>query len=282
MVSTHDLGVAPLSAITASPDRFIRAAHAAGFSSVGLRLMPVSATDAPFSLDLASDDFTRVQDALADTGVDVVDFEVLSVTPQRTRDDWLPMFEAGAALGASFVNVVCDNPSLDDFTETLAVLTADAAAHNIMPVLEPVAFRPLNSFVKAIEIARSVGCAVELDALHYLRTGADLATIRDNADIIPIFQLCDAPAVITEHADILRTFATDDSDTALAIAEARAYRLLPGEGAAPIHELLAVLADTVRVSVEIPNTPLRGDSSTEEYLALLHDASARYLTAATR
>lgn len=281
MTRQVELGVAPLSAMTTPPHEFIRAAHAAGFTSVGLRPMTISPTDAPFPLDLRSADFAAVTDALAETGLEVVDIEVLSVTPQRHRDDWLPMLDVGAALGASFVNIVCDDPSLEHFAETLALITADAHERGIEPVLEPVAFRPLNSFPRAIEIARAVGCSVELDALHFQRTGAELATIAENADIIPIFQLCDAPATITEIVDTLRPLASDDSDTALAIAEARAHRLLPGEGAVPIRQLLEVLPENVRISVEIPNTALRADRNASDYLALLFDASERFLTATT-
>lgn len=279
MVRTAELGVAPLSAITTPPDEFIRAAHAAGFGSVGLRPMTVSDTDAPFPLDLRSPGFKRVQDALAETGLEVVDIEVLSVTPERRREEWLPMLEVGAALGASFVNIVCDDPSLERFAETLALVTADAHERGIEPVLEPVAYRPLNSFARAVEIARAVGCAVELDALHFLRTGAELSTIGDNADIIPIFQLCDAPNDLGEHAETLRGLASDDSDTALAIAESRSHRLLPGQGAVPIRQLLELLPATVRVSVEIPNTELREQRTAADYLTLLHRAAREYLLA---
>ncbi|MCW4385486.1 sugar phosphate isomerase/epimerase [Salinibacterium sp. SYSU T00001] len=276
------LGVAPLSAITTPPAEFIRAAHAAGFSSVGLRPMQVSETDAPFPLDLSSADFAGIKRALDETGLTVVDIEVLSVTPERTREEWLPMLDAGAALGARLVNIVCDDPSLSRFVETLSAITVDAHERGLEPVLEPVAYRPLNSFPRAVEIAREVGCAVELDALHYLRTGAELSTIADNADIIPILQLCDAPASIAEQADALRPLASDGSDTALAIAESRARRLLPGEGVVPLTALLDALSPEVAVSVEIPNVPLRGDSSASDYLAVLHRAAMEYLATHTR
>lgn len=280
MASAVQLGVAPLSAITTPPDEFIRAAHAAGFGWVGLRLMAVTDTDVPVPTDIRSAGFARVQEALNDTGVGVLDIEVLSVTPERRREEWLPVMEAGAALGASLLNIVCDDPALDRFTETLAVITADAQSLGMQPVLEPVAYRPLNSFPRAFEIARQVGCAVELDALHFLRTGGELSTIADNADIIPVFQLCDAPATIAENADVLRGLAVDDTDTALAIAESRAHRLLPGDGAVPIQQLLDLLPTTVRISVEIPNTELRGQRSAGEYLASLYSAARTYLASA--
>lgn len=272
------LGVAPLSAIEMPPHEFIRAAHAAGFAAVGLRAMSVSPTDAAFPLDLTSSDFAQIRSALADTGTEVLDIEVLSVTPERRRDEWLPVLDAGRALGASYVNIVCDDPVLARFTATTAAITADAHERGIEPVLEPVAFRPLNSFDRAFAIAREIGCRVELDVLHYLRTGADLDLIEANADLLPILQLCDAPATRAEHESALRALAADDSDQALDIAEARALRLLPGAGGAPIRELLTRLGADVRISVEIPNTPLRAGRDGAAYLALLHEASAEYLS----
>lgn len=270
------LGVAPLSAITSPPVEFIRAAHHAGFASVGLRVAPITPADLPFPMDTSSTAFADIVAALDDTGLTVADIEVFSVTLETTRDQWMPVLEVGRALGARYLNVVCDDPSPERFAQTMAALTADAHEHDLQPVLEPVAYRPLNSFPRAIEIAREVGCAVELDALHFLRTGAAMSDIRDNADIFPILQICDAPANLASVAAELEPRTVGDSLHGVAIAESRARRLLPGQGAVPIRELRRVLSPDVVLSVEIPNVALRGDLPAADYLSLLHRATIDY------
>lgn len=271
------LGVAPLSAISTPAVEFVHAAHQAGFASVGLRPFRVSDTDPAFPLDLTSAEFRALKGALDETGVTVLDIEVLSVTPELTIDDWLPGIAAGAELGASFLNIVGDDDSLTRFADTVGRITEDARDHGILPVLEPVAYRPFRSFDRAFDIAKDVGCAVELDMLHFLRTGADIGTIRRNAALIPVVQICDAPATIMERADELRAFAADDTPAALEVAESRSSRLLPGDGVVPIRELLAAIAPSTPISVEIPNAALRADRDAAAFLGLLRSRTADFL-----
>jgi sugar phosphate isomerase/epimerase len=275
------LGVAPLSAIDLPHAEYVRAAHAAGFGAIGLRLEAVSATDVPFPRDKGSKDFRGVVSALADTGLEVLDVEVLSIRPETTREEWLPLLELGAELGASYLNVVGDHPDLTSFADIVAALTSDAQVFHIQPVLEPVGFRPLNSFDTAVQIAQAAGCGVELDVLHYVRTEADLSTIADNPDLFPILQLCDAPKELSGHGERLTPSAQSPTPVELMIAEARGLRLLPGHGSAPIGELLTVLNGTARISVEIPNTELRAGRPAPEYLKMLASEATAYLESVT-
>ena len=276
-VRGRDLGVAPLSAVATPAIEFIRAAHGAGFTSVGLRPYAVTDTDPPFPTEVSSKDFKEIRSALEETGLQVLDIEVLSVTPTLRREDWLPGMEAGAELGASLLNVVGDDTSLTRFTDTVSRITDDARAYNLLPVLEPVAYRPFNSYPLAFDIAADTGCAVELDMLHFLRTGADIQTMASHAELIKIVQLCDAPRRTSDHGHALRRLSTDDSATALAIAESRALRLLPGDGVAPIADLLKVLDPDVPLSVEVPGETVRSDRTVKENLTELHARTTNYL-----
>lgn len=271
------LSVAPLSALDVPVVEYIQAAAQAGFSAVGLRANRVSQSDPAFPLDVSSTHFSDVTAALNDTGLEVLDLEVFTVTPQVERRDWMPLMEVGAELGAQYLNVVGAHPSFGPFEEVVAELTVDAREHGLKPVLEPVAYRDLNNFNRAIDIARNAGCAVEMDILHFLRTGADLDTVRANRDVFPILQLCDAPRSLADHGDLLRDVAVKTGEGDLAVAESRGLRLLPGDGAGPIREIISVLGPSTRVSVEIPNVAVRGDRSAGQYLALLHKAAQNYL-----
>jgi sugar phosphate isomerase/epimerase len=268
------LAIAPLSSLDTPPAAFIRAASAAGFAQVGLRLKPVTASEVPFPLSPKSREFREVQKALADSGLELLDIEVLSLDSESARHDWLPMLEAGAILGASILNVVGDDPELARFTDTLGALTLDAHEFGIEPVIEPVAFRPMNSFATAIDIALAVGCAVEVDALHFLRTGADLLDLSANPELFPVLQLCDAPTVFRPVAGETHPAGTDAPP---AILEARSSRRLPGEGDVPIRQILAAIRPDAAISVEIPNYALQKERSVQEYFALLFDRSQGYL-----
>ncbi|WP_413542552.1 sugar phosphate isomerase/epimerase family protein [Citricoccus nitrophenolicus] len=270
------LGVAPLSALDLPVLDYVRAAANAGFAAVGLRVEPVSAGDPTFPRDLTSPQFRELEAALTDANLEVLDVEVFSVDPGTTRSDWLQVMEVGARLGASYLNIVGGHDSAAEFEDIVGQLSGDARDHDLLPVLEPVAYRPFNDFSLAVQIARNVGCAVEMDVLHFLRTGTSLDLVREHRDLFPVFQLCDAPASMETHGALLQDLAaTGEGDPA--VAESRSLRLLPGDGDGPIRELLSILGDRTRISVEIPNVKARGDLSAEEYLALLHNRAQHYL-----
>lgn len=269
-----ELGVAPLSALDLSVIDYVRGAAEAGFTSVGIRVEPVLDTDPAFPRDTRSSSFIELEQELRGNGLAVLDIEVFSVSPTTTQDAWLPVLEIGERLGARYLNVVGDHPDLHAFSDLVGQLTADARAFGIAPVLEPVAYRPLNDFGVAAEIADATGCHVELDLLHFLRTGAELELIERRPELFPLVQLCDAPAMLDRDDPALWEAAGPGAKEAdLPVAESRAHRLLPGDGDAPIREIWSALGPSVPLSVEIPNHRLRGERSGSAYLRLLHDAT---------
>lgn len=280
----HGLGVAPLSALDLPHADYIRAAHAAGFGAVGLRLEQVTPSDPPFPRDRRSPGFRKVREALEDTGLEVLDVEVLTIRPGTGPKHWMPLLELGAELGAKFLNVGGENPSLSQFADTVGRLTQDAHTHGLQPVLEPVAFRPLNNFDRAVDIAREAGCAVILDVLHFVRTHTDLTTIAKNADLFPVFQICDAPTEPPRHGNPGDRQGSIPNLVEDMIAEARSQRLVPGDeaGVAPIRELLDILGTATRISVEIPNANLRANRLATDYLRMLHTSVAEYLSESPR
>jgi hypothetical protein len=86
---------------------------------------------------------------------------------------------------------------------------------------------------------------VLVDMLHLARSGGrpeDLSGV--DPDALPYTQLCDAPA------------APPGDDPGLLIAEALQGRLLPGDGALPIREILASLPAGRPLSCEILSSDL--------------------------
>lgn len=260
------LGVAPLCAINSSIEDYLGSAAAAGFDFAGIRLSPVSAGDTVYTLGGA--EFRRLQKALRDTGLSVLDIEVFSITPATTRDDWLPLLEMAGELGASLFNVVGDDPDLGRFAERVVQLSDDARAYSLNPVLEPIAYRPMNSYELAVTIAKQAGCAVELDALHVVRTGMDLALVERNPELFPILQLCDAPAEVRGWGHNRPAGARPGDDDM--IVESRLNRLLPGEGVAPLSAMRDAVAPGTPVAIEIPNIELQARYEVGDYMKLLY------------
>jgi sugar phosphate isomerase/epimerase len=211
---------------------------------------------------------------VADSGLDVLDTEVFRVTADTTSAVWNPILDMSARLGAKLINVVGVDDDMGRLTDRIGRLTEDSRAFGIIPVLEPIAYVALNSYPTAIDIARAVGCAVELDALHALRTGLNPQLVADNADLFPIFQLCDAPADLVRWGDNRPPgVSPDDSDM---IIESRYNRLLPGRGDAPLIELMAALAPGTPIAMEVPNIDLQARHTVNEYIGLMHREAVEF------
>jgi sugar phosphate isomerase/epimerase len=264
------LGVAPLSALDLTVPEYIRAAAEAGFSQVGLRAARIADTDPEFSLDPSSGSFRKVEAALADTGLGVLDLEVFSIAPGVGPDHWWPVLDIGARLGARYLNVVGDHPDRSAFQDAVTRLSADARSVGITPVLEPIAYRPFDDFGWAVDLARTAGCAVELDLLHFLRTGAAPELVEADPDLFPIVQLCDAPAEIGGRRERLGALSGSADPQAWEPVESRELRLPLGEGDVPVSRLLRALPCDVHLSVEIPNVDLRGDRDGASWLRELY------------
>lgn len=274
------LGLAPLSALDLSVEDYVRGAAEAGYRSVGLRAWAVGDTDPIFPMDINSLEFARLEGLLGVLDLEVLDLEVFSIRAATTREDWLVVLDIGERLGVQYMNVVGDHQNPAEFAELVQKLTADALQRGIMPVLEPIAYRHLNSFEAAADLARAVGCQVEVDMLHFVRTGAKVDLLRADPELFPIVQLCDAPASVMEHGDRLVELSGGSTDKLdLEIAESRNLRLPPGEGVAPLREILEALGSTVRLSVEVPNVRNRAGLNAVEYLTGLRVGAERVLEA---
>jgi sugar phosphate isomerase/epimerase len=83
---------------------------------------------------------------------------------------------------------------------------------------------------------------VLVDALHFSRSGGIPAHIGQvDPALLRYAQICDASADVPAP-----------TDTAALIREARTGRLLPGEGALPLAELVAALPAGVPLAIEAP------------------------------
>jgi sugar phosphate isomerase/epimerase len=237
--------LAYLSAHALTPPQVVDVAAQAGYSHVGLRLLPSTAGGAsqPLMTDAAL--LRATQARLRDTGVAVMDLEVLRIGADFDPQSCLPMFETGAALQARAVLAIGEDTDEARLAERFARLCALAVPFGLSIDLEFLPWTTVPDARSALRVLQRAGmpanAGVLVDALHAARSSTTL----DDIAALPrahlhYAQICDAPlGGPFTLAELLHT--------------ARLERLLPGEGGIDLRRLFAQLPDDLPVSVEIPH-----------------------------
>ncbi|MGY0489463.1 TIM barrel protein [Streptomyces sp. WG-D5] len=261
------IGLAHLTLLRLSPPELVGAAAAAGYDFVGIRVNAVTAGERQYPMEPGSPMSRETLLRLDDTGLRVRDVEFLTLGPTTGPDDWRPALEAGAALGADTISVVGADPDRRRLTDTLAALTADAAAHGIRPTLEPISYQPVRTVAEAARIASAAGAAVLLDALHIQRGGSSLDDVRALApELVPCLQLCDGPLAAPVELDLPAELPLGmTADGSVLQVEARVQRQLVGDGELPLAELIAAAPEGTPLSIEVPHAALQSRLTPLEY-----------------
>jgi sugar phosphate isomerase/epimerase len=260
MSTTREVGIAHLTLLHVPPAELVTIARDAGFDSVGVRVGVAGPGEEPWPMTPGSPMLDQTVRRLEDTGMRVLDIEVLQLRPDTRREDYEPMLEAGGRLGARYVNVLAEDRDLDRVSERFAEVTADARGYGLRALIEPMAYRPVSDLRRAVRIAeRSGGGGVEVDSLHFQRYGGDFDELRAvDPALLPMMQLCDAPLAaptgLPRPERLPRGQAVDVDDPLL---ESRAFRLLPGDGELPLAELVDAMPPGIPISVEAPVLPLQ-------------------------
>jgi len=261
----RQLSISHLTALDATPPELVGAAAGAGFDAVGIRVWP--AADEPAYPMLGDTPMMRETMArLADTGVRVLDVEVLRLRPDSHHDDALRILDAGARLNARGVLIICNDPEEERLVDSFAACCAAAAERGMRACLEFMIFSSVKSLADALRIlgkAAHPAGAVLIDALHMQRSGATPADVAAlPPDQVPYAQLCDGPRQpVRPPEDVART-------------EARTGRLFPGDGEMPLRELIDALPPDAALAVESPVAALAGRPP-DEVVRLAYAALAR-------
>jgi len=243
------LSLAALTVLELSPVDMVRCAAQAGYTHVGLR--PVAATEQEPQWALAGDTPLRreVLAALRDTGVRVLDVEILRLRPQTDVATFDPVLETGAAFGASFVLVAGNDPDEQRLTERLAALAERARGFGLRPCIEPMPWTDVRDFAQALRIVQATGdeeVGVLVDPLHFDRGGNHAEQLlAAPPHRLPYLQLCDAPA---EHPGSLEGL----------LHQAREARLPPGDGKLDLVGLLSAAPAQAPLSLEVPMREVPG------------------------
>jgi sugar phosphate isomerase/epimerase len=222
------------------PVETIRAAAAGGWDMVGLWVDPDSWTDAT-TVDVCA--------ALAETGLPVIDVEVIWIQHGPLDPAHLRILDIGVAVGAANALVVSSDTDASATVEKLAALCAHVADTPLRVALE----FGLFSEVKTIHAANAILDAVDhpsaallIDTLHLSRSGSTAKDVAATArHRLTYAQICDAPAS-----------GPHTLDTSAILEEARWDRLQVGEGALDVSGMIAALPPDIPLSVELRSRAL--------------------------
>lgn len=237
------ISLAPLTVLELSPPELVSCAADAGYDGVGLRL--IRATDEEPLLPTIGDTamIRETRRRLEDTGLFVLDIEVLRLRPEtKVRNDFGAFLETGAYLGAEQILVTGNDPDHGRLADNLAELGLFANDFGLTPNLEPMPWTDVHDLTEAALVVRrchSGDVGVLVDAIHYdrtLTTAEDLRALP--AQWTRYVQICDAVLPRPTSIDELRY-------------QGRTARLFPGEGSIDLVAMLRALP-TVPASVEAP------------------------------
>lgn len=258
---SHRYSLAFLTVFDLGPVAAVRAAAAAGYDLIGLRLLPAAPTEGAYALMTDDAVLAETAAALKDTGVGVADVEIVRLKAETDVADFTPFFARAERLGARNVLVAGDDPEEARLTERFAALARLAAGFGLTVDLEAMPWTAVPSLAAARRIVAAAGepnGGTLVDALHWDRAHSTLEEVRAlPRSFVNYVQFCDGPADY------------DPSDAGL-IAIAREARLMPGEGGIDLAGLARAIPRDAVISVEIPNHALarRMDGAARAKLAL--------------
>jgi sugar phosphate isomerase/epimerase len=236
----RNIGLAALTVLELAPQEHIFVAAQAGYSHVGLRLLPVAGQpfEHPFLIE-------EVEKRLADTGVRVLDVEVFRLDSNTRVSDFEPVMAHAARLRATELLVHGADADEARLIERFGALCDLAQRYGLAANLEPMPWVEVSDAARALRILEGAdrpNSGLLVDAIHFFRAGdtpEELAKVPRRW--LRYLQLCDAPAERpTELQEIIR--------------QARSDRLFPGEGGLDLDRLMRALPPDLPISLEVPTS----------------------------
>jgi len=242
----HPISLAHLTVLDTTPPELVTVAAAAGFRTIGIRLTATPSVGIPpYDILREGPILRETLLRLADTGVSVLDTEFLRFEPDQPVGVPEGFLEVSARLGAKNVLVMSAEPDEARTIDRFGDLCDRAARRGLQVCLEFAVYTGVRALAHAAQVvakAQRPNASVLVDALHFSRSGGIPAHIGQvDPALLRYAQICDASADVPAP-----------TDTAALIREARTGRLLPGEGALPLAELVAALPAGVPLAIEAP------------------------------
>ena len=225
----------------ATPTELVYAAADARFDYGGMWIEP----------DQWTDQTTRnVQTALKETGLKLLDVEVVWIKPGPANPDHLRIIDIGTELRAKNVLVVSSDPNRSATLDKLGLLMERGAKNNIRITLEFGLFTEVKTIHQATSLLHELNAPAAgllIDSLHWQRSGGTLADISAvPREWLGYAQLCDAPLPGGNPADAEEI-----------LAEAIDGRLHLGDGGLPLKDIMDCLPVNLPIAIELRSKALR-------------------------
>lgn len=263
------LSLSALTILELSPPDMVSCAAAAGYSHVGIRLVPATPEEPEYPVIGDTPMVREVLARMANTGVRVFDIEILRLKPETDVRDYLPVLETGARLGAGFALVAGNDPDEARLIQNFGALCDLCAPLGIRPHLEPMPWTDVRNVAQANRVVAQVGhpaAGMLVDAFHFDRSDSRLEDVAEiPGERVGYAQLCDAPQPRPATMEAV-------------IQQARSERLFPGEGGIDLAGLLRALPPGTPLGIEVPRNAMAKtvDAVTRARMAL---AATRQLLA---
>ncbi|CAG4927257.1 sugar phosphate isomerase/epimerase family protein [Paraburkholderia saeva] len=237
------LSLAALTVLELNPPAMVECAYAAGYDFVGLRLIP--ATDHEVRHAILGDTPLRRETLarLKDTGIRVLDAEILRLRPDTDVLACKPMLDTAAELGARYVLVAGNDPDETRTAERFAQLCDLALPLGLAPSIEPMPWTDVKNITQGARILKAAArpnAGLIVDPIHFDRAASSTDELRAlPREYFGYLQFCDAPAKRPADLDTL-------------LYQARCERMVPGEGGIDLAGILRALPDHLPVSIEVP------------------------------
>ena len=248
---SRKFSLAYLSIPGTDPMEQIRIAKETGYDFVSLRTIPMHLPGEPeFLLHKDADLFAKVQKALKEYDIPLMDIELARVRPDLDIDEYEPAFEVAAKLGGTDVLGSVwtrDKAYYVDKVGKIAEMAKKYGLNYNVEFLPWAGVRNLQEAITLVDTVNADNLYIMVDTLHAGRAGVTAAELkRTDPKYFHFIHLCDGPAG-PDGDPVL-----SDINAPLMLHTAREARLYPGEGAMDIAGMVAAMPE-LPLSIELPN-----------------------------
>jgi sugar phosphate isomerase/epimerase len=239
----HPIGLAALTVLELTPPEMVSCAVEAGFDCLGLRLIPATLGEVQHPMVGDTPLVRETERRLKDSGIGVLDVEIFRLRPDTVVSDFEAALATGARLGAAEALIAGNDPDEARLTANFAAFCELAQRFGIGGNLEPMPWTDCRNFAQGVRIVMAAGHengGILIDPIHFDRGGSHAGEISGvPRACFRYMQLCDAPAERPSDVDGL-------------LHQARAERLMPGDGALDLIGILRRLPVDLPIGLEIP------------------------------
>ena len=208
-----------------TPPEMVSCAIDAGFDGVGLRIIPATPQEVQHPMVGDTPLVRESERRLKDTGLRVLDVEIFRLRPDTVIADYEAALATGARFGATEALIAGNDPDEARLIVNFAAFCELAQQFGIGGNREPMPWTDCKNFAQGARIVTAAAHAPAKFPVSRTR--------------FRYMQLCDAPAERPTDIEGL-------------LHQARAERLMPGDGGLDLTGILRALPADLPIGLEIP------------------------------